>query len=217
MGGIGSGRRDQYGKGTAENSRPLDIRTLHRSGLLKPDRSFWWPWTSNGNTLADVLVRVGVKRVVLSYEHKRRGDSESQNVEQQVALDYTACTYGGTRPWWLCPSCGRRVAVLYGSRGYYACRRCCNLVYTCQRKSADDRATRRADRIRQRLGWGYGVLNPPGGRVKGMHYRTYQRLTHKYNTFAAISLDGIGKRLAIIKATLGGIEENLKLFRKNKG
>ncbi len=66
-------------------------------------------------TLASIFIRTEADKVTLSYRHQRAG-SDWQPMEYAVQLDWTACTYGGARPWFLCPaeSCGRRVAKLYG-------------------------------------------------------------------------------------------------------
>jgi hypothetical protein len=37
-------------------------------------------------------------------------------------------------------------------------------------------ASTRADKLRKRLGWEAGILNGDGGKPKGMHWKTYQRL-----------------------------------------
>jgi hypothetical protein len=67
------------------------------------------------------------------------------------------------------------VAILFGG-SIYACRHCHKLVYQCQRETDDDRAARRADTIRRRLGWEAGILNGEGDKPKGMHWRTFERL-----------------------------------------
>jgi hypothetical protein len=95
------------------------------------------------------------------------------------------------------------VAVLYGSGELYACRQCYQLAYSCQRETADDRAARRADRIRRRLGWPVGILNPSGGKPKGMRWRTFQRLSAKHEAFVGESLAGMARRLGIMKEGLG--------------
>ena len=102
-----------------------------------------------------------------------------------VHLVTTPCHMGGKRHWFLCPArgCGKRAAVLYGG-GIFACRKCYQLAYPSQRESTEDRATRRADRIRDRLGWPGGILEGAGwGKPKGMHWRTYERLSDKHDTF----------------------------------
>lgn len=194
MGGIGSGRRYQGGKCTTEGARPLDIRKLQRAGVLTPGGCFEWQWTVAGRRVADILVRVETMRLVLVSQCRDRG-GEWQNVEQPVYWERTACAYGGSRLWWLCPNCGRRVAILYGPRKQYACRHCYKLVYECQRESCDDRAARRADTIRRRLGWKPGILNGEGDKPRGMHWRTFYRLRAEHNALVNASLTGMVKRL----------------------
>jgi hypothetical protein len=128
-------------------------------------------------------------------------------MENAVPLDWTACTFGGARPWFLCPAngCGHRVAKLYlGGSGIFACRRCYRLVYDCQRESDDDRATRRAETIRKRLGWQPGILNLPGRRPKGMHRCAFERLKARHDAFVNASVAGMAKRLRPMEGGLGG-------------
>ena len=66
------------------------------------------------------------------------------------------------------------------------------LVYECQRETDDDRAARRADTIRRRLGWGAGIANPEGGKPKGMHLRTFVRLKPEDAAFANVAWGGDG-------------------------
>jgi hypothetical protein len=61
-----------------------------------------------------------------------------------------------------------------------------------------DRATRKADRIREKLGWEPGILNGEGWRPKGMHWTTFDRLTLQHDTFLGISLTGMAARLKLL-------------------
>ncbi|SDY53906.1 hypothetical protein SAMN05444340_11022 [Citreimonas salinaria] len=114
-----------------------------------------------------------------------------------VTLDTTRCNLGGARRWFLCPArgCGRRVAVLYGGK-VFACRHCYGLAYPSQSESASDRAARRADRIRERLGWEPGILNGYGGKPKGMHWRTFERLVTEHDKWSDLSCALMFGRLA---------------------
>lgn len=214
MGGIGSGRRYQGGKDTTNDMRPLDIRRLQRDGLLTPGRAFGWHWTVNGKEVADINIHTEADRVILNYRSRNNG-GVWQPMEYPVYLEWTDCNLGGRRAWFLCPArgCGRRVAVLYGG-SIFACRHCHKLVYECQRETDDDRAARRADTIRRRLGWEAGILNGEGWKPKGMHWRTFERLKARHDAFVNVSLDGMAKRFGIIEKTLDGIGDDLNLFRK---
>ena len=161
--------------------------------------------------MASIQVRAESERIILNYRHKS-GGSDWQPMDYPVRLDWTDCTLGGRRAWLLCPArgCGRRVALLYiGGAGIFACRHCYKLAYQCQRETDDDRAMRRADAIRRRLGWGAGIANPPGGKPKGMHWRTYARLTSEQNAFAMASFAGMAARLGLVSRRLEGVREAL--------
>ena len=189
MGGWGSGR-GQSGRDTTSDYRALDVRRLQREGLLAPGRS------RDGKTVASIQVRAEADRVILNYRHKS-GGSDWQPMDYPVRLDWTNCTLGGRRAWLLCPArgCGRRVALLYiGGSGIFACRHCYKLAYASQRETRDDRAARRADRIRDRLGWEAGILNGEGDKPKGMHWRTFNRLHAEHNDFVNASLAGMMQR-----------------------
>ncbi|WBV70692.1 hypothetical protein PGH42_12355 [Legionella pneumophila] len=92
-------------------------------------------------------------------------------------LNWTPCRFGGERPWFICPAkgCQRRVAILY-SGSIYACRHCHQLAYTSQREADYDRALRQAEKIRGKLGWDTGIFEMEGGKPKGMHWSTFERL-----------------------------------------
>lgn len=218
MGGMGSGRRDQGGKDTTDDCRALDVRLFQRDGVLVAGRSFTTNWMRNGKAIASIQVKVEADRVILDYRHQR-GGGEWKSQNYPLRIEWTPCNYGGARAWFRCPAqgCGRRVAKLYLGGAIFSCRHCYKLVYECQREASDDLAARRANTIRRRLGWDVGIFNPSGGKPKGMHWRTYQRLADKHDAHVNISLNYMARRLGIIKTKLGDICEDLNLFRKIEG
>ena len=96
------------------------------------------------------------------------------------------------------------MASLYGG-SIFACRHCHNLAYECQRETDDDRAARRADTIRRRLGWEPGILNGEGWKPKGMHWRTYERLKAVHDAHVNVSLAGMAQRLGLVNRRLGDL------------
>lgn len=184
MGGIGSGRHYQEGKNIASDMKSLDIRELHQQGLLLPDMDFSWHWTRNGEKVPQLRICTAADHIIFSYNDLTRS-GEWKFMEYTIYLEWTDCNLGGQRPWFRCPSyeCDRRVAILY-SDSILACRHCHKLVYACQRENDNYRSMRRADTIRQRLGWKPGIANPGDGKSKGMHWRTFQRLKEKHDVFA---------------------------------
>jgi len=204
MGGMGSGRRSNYaGKNKTEDSLRLDIRKMQRTNCLMPGREISWLWSVNDKPVASIRVQVEVGRVVLAYRHRPRGESEWQDVEQAVFMEHTPCTYGGTRPWWLCPSCSRRVAVLYGTGKLYACRHCYKLAYASQVENAYDRARRQAQKIRILLGGTGNMMEQFPSKPKRMRWTTYWRLLAAHDAFAKTSLAGMARWVGLMKERLG--------------
>lgn len=204
MGGIGSGRRWHYGaKDATDDYRALDVRRWQRDGFLTPGRAFGWQWTRNGETVASIQVRTESDRVILFYRH-RSGGGEWKDELYPVRLDWSPCTYGGRRAWFLCPArgCGRRVAILYGG-AIFACRHCYRLAYESQRENASYRAMGRARKIHMKLG-GDGCLDGLlPDKPKGMRWRTYERLCAEAEAAEAQSWAGIGDKLKLWRARIG--------------
>jgi len=206
VGGRGSGRRAGYaGRSTTEDSLPLDIRRLRRAGVLAPGRICGWQWTMNDYIRASIQIRADVWQVELTYTYTAR-QQPAECIRQVVMLEKTPCTLGGRRSWFRCPACARRVAVIYGAGRLFACRHCKQLAYGSQGEAADDRAARRADRLRKRLGWEPGILNGPGGRPKGMHWQTYVQLSAEHDALVEVMLHGMAKRLEMLDGRLSEIQ-----------
>jgi hypothetical protein len=200
MGGLGSGRHWHVGKkDSTQDYYQIDIRLWQRGGLLEPGRRFASHWTRGGQQVASVQVTVEEDRVVLCYRH-RSGGADWKDESYPVRLVWTPCHYGGRRAWFICPAqgCGRRVAILHGG-SIFACRHCYQLAYPSQRENPDDRAARRADKIRARLGWEAGIINPDGEKPKGMHWRTFLRLKAEHDRQVAVSLEGMMARMGLLQ------------------
>ena len=204
MGSYGSGRHG--GMRCTSGMLALDVRELSRGGWLKGTNSLNWRWSRNGVVLSSIGVLPDFNLVHLNYSHHGAGHDggSPEQMSYAVHLDFTPSTFGGHRVWWLCPGsgCGKRVAVLYGGR-VFACRHCHELAYRCQRETADDRARRRLDKLRYRLGWEAGILNDPGGKPKGMHWRTFWRLRAGHDAQAAGALEGLAAKIRLLTARIG--------------
>jgi len=189
MGGYGSGRNGPASGMTTEGCRSIDVRRWQRDELLTSGHNFSWQWrTCDGEVTGSIKVQVMTQAIMLTYKHKSN-DSDWCAESYAVQLSWTPCTLGGRRPWFLCPArgCTRRVALLYGVGGIFACRRCYRLSYPSQLEGSADRALRRADAIRERLGWPPGIWGGHGGKPKAMHWKTYRRLTAALDRWADAS------------------------------
>lgn len=188
MGGFGSGRPSGFGRDKVESYRSIDVNRLHKAGCLAPGWLGGWEWKKEGERVAWISMQAEEHRLVLSYNYRRDGE-EWQSIEEPVPIVRVPCRFGGTRPYFICPgivngvTCSRRVAKLYGLGRYFLCRHCYRLAYASQSESAWDRALRKANKIRVRLGDGPGTAPLFPERPKGMWRRTYERL--RDDTFEA--------------------------------
>jgi hypothetical protein len=179
VGGVGSGNWYRFDKKTTTGEcHSVDVRYLHREGLLTPGFSFslrWWRAGRQTGSIGGVAYR---DQVTLLYRHRRGQGGEWEDIKETVPLDWTACNFGGERPWFICPGagCGRRVAIVYGPGRYFLCRHCYDLTYQSQRDNAMYRALLRAQKIRGRLGGSANMMEPFPEKPKGMHWSTYERL-----------------------------------------
>ncbi len=148
MGGSGSGRRSQARKAAVDDLERVDIREEARAWPLEPGEQIGLPaW--------DGL----------------------QWTRVWVALSFTPCHFGGARPWFNCPGCGRRVAILYHRRQWWLCRTCLDLAFSSSQEGELDRAIRRVRKLRGRLDGSETIFDPWPRRPPGMHWHTYWKLT----------------------------------------
>jgi len=178
MGGPGSGMWYRWDKRTTlDEVKRLDVRWLHRHGYLDG-----WPrlmtWHRGERQSGSVSVAMVDGHLVAEYRARRRGTEAWEDVRQAITLDWTPCHYGGQRPWFRCPGCRRRVAVLCGEGKWFLCRSCYALPYGSQQETATDRHYRKIRKIRDRLGASHNLTEPiwPWNKPKGMHWRTWERL-----------------------------------------
>ncbi|MGA2939202.1 MAG: hypothetical protein ABSF52_19185 [Syntrophobacteraceae bacterium] len=173
MGGIGSGmwsRRDK--KTTIEECRRLEVLILHRKNALNFGCSGTITWKRNDRPWGEIRIEVETTSLDLVYHYTGYGGS--QDVKERVPLAWTSCNYGGERPWFLCPGCGRRVGVLFLGGSYFPCRHCYHLSYSSQNKNTVlDKVCRRRDKLCERLGEKWWR------KPKGMHQKTFDRLRRR--------------------------------------
>src|SRR5680860_502757 len=137
----------------------LDVRLLKRWGALEPGAVYFPAWTSRGKPSGNIVTRMSDDGSCLTLDYKTRKPGEDwRDVEEPVWLDSTPCNYGGERPWFLCPGCNERRAVLFSVGGRFRCRGCHKLAYSSTREDPHERAIRRCANLRRKLG---GSWNQP--------------------------------------------------------
>lgn len=187
MGGVDSGRHWDFVQDTTDDYRSLDIRWLKREGVIQDGSVRRVVWNRNGVEISSIGISSEAGHLVFDYRRRQLG-GDWKTERYQVHLETSQCHIGGARHWFCCPAkgCGRRVAILYDG-SIFVCRHCLKLVYSSQRERIAERAARRADRIRDKLGWEPGLSNgtEPWNRPKGMHRTTFERLCEEHDRHEA--------------------------------
>ena len=123
-----------------------------------------------------------------------------------VSIARTACNYGGTRPWFVCPvsHCRRRAAVLYCTGAGVICRRCAGLAYMSQREPVYVRALHRRHKLLARLR-ARGLCAENLSRPRGMHTLTYSRLLEKLATVERASHSALSVWAGLVEKTRSAV------------
>jgi len=169
----------RYGAGrpgykvTGESLHRVDVRLWARRNYLRGDNDchFSWNWTCNGEPSGSIRVKANRHCVALCYRIRSFG-GEWEDQEQYVEVCQTMCNFGGLRNWFRCPSCDRRCEVLYLRFNRFACRKCNRATYSSQIGGPLDRLSHKLHKHRKQI---------EGGRPKGMHRRTWDRLCERVN------------------------------------
>jgi hypothetical protein len=146
----------------------LDIRKLARLGYTQRDTSFTWQWTRDGETTGSIGITAQAD-TALTLKYTSTIQGQMRDYAQRVELAYTACNFGQSRPWALCPRCRHRVAMLYMRAGQFACRHCQRVSYASQSHDALGRSWVKQRKIEAKLGDNWQ-------RPKGMRQITHNRL-----------------------------------------
>ncbi|SFF97933.1 hypothetical protein [Neptunomonas qingdaonensis] len=181
MGGIGSGRGFGWNrKATTETVKRLDIRFMRKQGFLEPGGVGALQWRLGGRLRGDILFRGYDDKLVFHY--RVDGEDEAYSVKQEVALTRTPCHFGGTRLWFSCPCCHKRVGLLYAPQSNFKCRLCHKLPYASQQQGAMDNAISQKHQLGERIFENYKQGRGSQKR-KGLHWKTFHRLHIKYQSY----------------------------------
>ena len=108
MGGYDSGGWNSKGRATTGDAKPLDVNYLNRSGYLTPGVTSHQSWNCGGEPAGNIGVQANDGGITLIYRTRSYG-GEWQDVKEPVTIIWEPCNFGGQRPYFLCPRCGRRI------------------------------------------------------------------------------------------------------------
>ncbi len=207
MGSFGSGRWGwTVTRATTDGLLRLDVRDLARRGLFAAGPGqvalAALAWTRCGEPAGQIAVEYAGNEpgaVVLDYQVQQTG-APWEPVRERVALDRTPCRYGGARPWFRCPGCSGRRAILHCAGGRFRCRSCHDLVYGATREAGWERARRRAAKLRARLGAEPGEAWGRPDKPRAMQWRTYSRLVRRLEAADGSAEAGLAARTEALVA-----------------
>src|SRR5437762_1670519 len=74
--------------------------------------SFSWSWNRGGEPTGSIGVLVHDAHSLALHYMICDGD-ERRDGSQTIRLEHTACSFGNTRPWFVCRLCQRRAGLLF--------------------------------------------------------------------------------------------------------
>lgn len=187
MGGQGSGRWRRV-RPVVESQLRLDVRDASREGWLVPGFGGVISYSIDGERIGGAALRAEEDALNVAY-------SDGQHFAYRVRIVRAPCRLGGSRPWFLCPTCDARVAVLY-IRGPLNCRRCHRLGYRSQKLGPMWRTQLRVDRFIER--WEKLAAS------RRLRPATESRLQEELDRLEAIAADASNARLGPILGRLMG-------------
>jgi len=132
-----------FPRSTVEKTYRLDIKQFTRDVQFDLGGHLVCTWTAGGEKIASI--RMNLVEDGLWFDYRQTDQQGNQeDVSYMVGLKTTACNFGGSRYWFVCPECngGCRILYLPYTGGTFACRKCHNLIYPSQleRRCVIDRA-----------------------------------------------------------------------------
>ena len=179
MGGVGSGSWYRWDKKlTLNETNRIDIRFMRKKGMLETGASGTLSWKRRNEPSGNINFTCFKDFLILSFQ-RRRNEGKWELVKQQIYFDTTSCHYGGTRKWFLCPSCNSRVGILSGKGKLFLCRHCCGLAYSSQNEGQLDRLINKKHKLGEQI---YEDYKNGDGLIKKkwMHQKKFERLENRY-------------------------------------
>lgn len=179
MGGLGSGIWLRHGvREYLDDHISIDVRYLKRKGWLDEEYHTNITWSCDGVITDRIFVFTEPNIVTFKFVVQNNSGAFSDK-KISVSLTCTNGTYGSQRLWFTCPSCDRRVALLYKVEQFLKCRKCCNLPYESQSETEFQRLKRKKHVKFRELKVKHGMVFPFRKRPKGMHKKTFQQFKNE--------------------------------------
>jgi hypothetical protein len=175
MGGYGSGGHNKR-RAHLEGHRRISVASLRRHGLMRPGVYSTFSWKDNWDRPTGSIQIVGGADSVTFVYSVRANDTDSwRQIEEPVAFVRVPKPFGGQQVFFLCPRCGRRILELALGKERFRCRSCLGIVHASSQEGPTDRAMRKANKLRKRLGAEPG-LDSWYRRPRHMRQTTFEKI-----------------------------------------
>lgn len=200
MGSMGSGSWYRWNKkSTDENFWRFSMAALKKYRVIgeRKRASGNWQWLCNGEVRSSISYTINTLEAPEKLNVRYSDKHSEQAYNYDIRLTTTQPHFGGERWWFLCPvrGCGKRVSVLYMA-DILACRHCLDFTYSSQNEAPMFRLLHKAQAIHQKLG-GSGVVDEPLIKPKGMHWKTFHRMTEEMFAYYDSSLRASAARFGM--------------------
>lgn len=220
MGGLGSGGHNSKGRRIVEGQYRLDASDLKRRGLCRTGNVSHLYWKGSNGAPGPSLKAIGGEDAITLVYSWRRGEGPWQEHEERVALHHHERHFGGCETYFFCPKCARTVKRLYAGGVRYLCRACHNLVHASTQERPGNRATRKNQKLRRKLGAEIGLGDWIGPKPKGMHRKTFERISEQIQAAEAevyddmlVLLNRMQRRTANHSARISGSQNRGDFWR----
>ncbi len=142
----------------------IDIRDLK-------DKGFTYGKDIDGMLYDVVYFTTQKDDMMIAYQHRK------ESIHQKITIHWKNCNYGGNRAYFVCPYCNRKVLTVYYYEKAFKCRTCCNLFYKSQTENKMERMLNKSRKLREKLNSSSTFSGVIWGKPKGMHHKTFYRLT----------------------------------------
>ena len=79
------------GRPTCEGAKAIDVRRLHREGLLRVGQPFSLEWRRRGEVSGGISARTEADALSLRFQVRHRSDAEWRVIQQRVTILWTTC------------------------------------------------------------------------------------------------------------------------------
>ncbi|MBI4591965.1 hypothetical protein HY733_00770 [Candidatus Uhrbacteria bacterium] len=121
-------------KTTCEEAKQLPISFLKKRGFFgygPKSGDIRWSIADSQTGSIDLSVDAAHQAVRCSYTVSDE-NGEKHDYDYAIPIVRTSCFFGGSRYWFSCIGCKKRVGILYAGRRYFLCRTCLNFCYESQ-------------------------------------------------------------------------------------